>query len=308
MTLLTILAILLIVLGVAMILKLTPEQVTDDLMRLVSPEQTLRDKARIAQGKKKTRKLSEELRNIQRALTETGNGAKFALICASSLIFLVAGVILAIAIDNLFLAPVFAVACSLIPFLYAKGIANSYVKHIDLELETTLSMISTSYVRTEDIVKAVEENLLYIRPPLSEIFRSFVGETRLISSDTKAAILHLRSRIQNDIFKEWCDALIQCQDDRTLKDTLYPIVSKLTDVRLVNNELSTLLQSVRVEYYSMVALVLINIPLLYFLNKDWYNTLMHTIAGKIVLAICGLVILITAGLMLKFTKPIKYYG
>ena len=46
--------------------------------------------------------------------------------------------------------------------------------------------------------------------------------------------------VDNEIFWEWCDTLIQCQDDRTLKDTLLPIVAKLTDVRIVNSELKTI--------------------------------------------------------------------
>jgi len=49
-----------------------------------------------------------------------------------------------------------------------------------------------------------------------------------------------------------------------------------------------------------------NIPLLYFLNKDWYAALMFTTLGKIVLAICGLAIVITAILMFKFTKQVEY--
>ena len=308
MALLTILAIILVTAGVVLLFNLTPEQVTDDILKIVSPEQTLRDKARIAQGKKKSRKISESLSNIQKALEETGHGNKFAFFCAAALLLTVVGIILAVALNNLFLAPILAVACCLLPFLYAKSITNYYEKHIELELETTLSMISTAYIRTENIVNAVEENLMYIKPPLSEIFRSFVGETRMINSDVKGALLRLRSRIHNDIYQEWVDALLQCQDDRTMKDTLYPIVNKFTDVRIVNNELTTMLQSVRIEYWTMVALVVCNVPLLYILNKDWYHTLMHTTAGKIVLAICALTILITAGLMMKFTKPIKYNG
>ena len=44
----------------------------------------------------------------------------------------------------------------------------------------------------------------------------------------------------------------------------------------------------------------------YFLNKDWFNALMFTTLGKLVLAICGLVIIVTAVLMLRFTKQIEY--
>ena len=118
--------------------------------------------------------------------------------------------------------------------------------------------------------------------------------------------MNLREKIDNEIFQEWCDTLIQCQDDRTLKDTLQQIVEKLTDVRIVNSELKTMLASARNEYWMMAAMVAGNIPLLYFLNRGWFNTLMFSTPGKIVLGICGAVILITSLFMMKFTKPVEY--
>lgn len=56
----------------------------------------------------------------------------------------------------------------------------------------------------------------------------------------------------------------------------------------------------------MVCLVIGNIPLLYMLNDSWFDALMFSIPGKIVLAICGVVILVTAIFMMKYTKPIEY--
>ena len=135
---------------------------------------------------------------------------------------------------------------------------------------------------------------------------AFAGEATTISSNIKHALYDLKDKVDDEIFREWCDTLIACQDDRTLKDTLLPIVAKLTDVRIVNNELKTLLGEVKKEYWMMVCLVVCNIPLLYVLNKDWYDALMFTLPGKIVLAICGVVILITAVLMMKYTRPVEY--
>ena len=133
-----------------------------------------------------------------------------------------------------------------------------------------------------------------------------MGDLAAVSSNTVRALLVLREKIDEPIFHEWCDTLIQCQDDRVLKDTLQPVVAKLTDVRIVNNELKTMLSSVRNEYWMMVALVVGNIPLLYLLNREWFHTLMFQTSGKIVLGICGVVILVTALFMQKFTKPIEY--
>ena len=138
------------------------------------------------------------------------------------------------------------------------------------------------------------------------MFCAFEGDATAVSSNIKRALFNLREKVDDEIFREWCDTVIQCQDDRTLKDTLLSVVAKLTDVRIVNSELKTMLASVRNEYWMMVALVVGNIPLLYLLNKDWFNTLMFSTPGKAVLGICGAVILITALFMLKFTKPIQY--
>lgn len=306
MTFVYLICFLLITAGTVTLLKLTPEKITNDLMRFVSPKQTLRDKALTAKGKKRSRKLTVELNRIRDALEQTGKGSQFTIACAASILLMIIGCVVAIMIDNAFLIPVFAIAFALIPFAYAKRTVNFYDNHIKEELETALSIITTSYVRTDDIVTAVKENVQYLKPPAKDIFAGFVAENMMISSDVKQSVRHLKEKIHNSIFDEWCDTLISCQDDRTLKDTLMPIVAKLTDVRIVNNEIKGMLTAARTEYWMMAAMVVGNIPLLYFLNKDWYAALMFTTLGKIVLAICGLTIVITAALMFKYTKQAEY--
>ena len=306
MTFVYLICFLLLTVGAVLLLKLTPERITGDLMRFVSPKQTLRDKVLTRKGKKKSRKITVELRRIKDALEQTGKGNQFAVACAASLLLMIVGCVIAIMIDNPFLVPVFAIAFAMIPFIYAKRTVAYYDNHVKEELETALSIITTSYVRTDDIVSAVKENIQYLKPPVKDIFAGFVAENMMISSDVKQSIRHLREKVNNSIFAEWCETLIACQDDRTLKDTLMPIVTKLTDVRIVNNEIKGMLSSARIEYYMMAGMVVGNIPLLYFLNKDWFNALMFTTLGKLVLAICGLVIIVTAVLMLRFTKQIEY--
>lgn len=302
----SIIAFILAAVGIVLALGITPESVTNDFMKLVSPKQTLRDKALIAKGKKKSRRLTKEILHIRDALDATGKGKQFTIACSASIVLLVLGCVLAVLIDNYFLIPVFAAAFAMLPFFFARSTISAYDKHIKEELETALSIVTTSYIRSDDIVGAVNENIAYLKPPIREIFQSFIGDAMMISSDLKEALRTLREKIDNDIFREWCDTLIACQDDRTLKDTLLPIVAKLTDVRIVNNDLKTMLGEVRREYWTMVFLVIGNIPLLYLLNKDWFHSLIDTIPGKIVLAVRGIVIIITALLMLKYTKPVEY--
>lgn len=306
MTVIYIIGFLLLTVGTVFILKLTPDQISEDISAFFDKKQSLRDKALTARGQKRKNKLIAELEKTKRALEETGKEKQFSVACAAALLLVVAGCVLAIAIDNPFLIPVLAVAFAMIPFAYLKKTISIYETHVKEELETALSIVTTSYVRNDNIVQAVKENIEYLKPPVRGIFESFIAETTVISPDIRQAIRNLRDKIQNTIFEEWCDTLIACQSDRTLKDTLMPVVSKLTDVRLVNNSLKTMLAETRREYYIMVAMVLGNIPLLYCLNKDWYDALMFTTFGKIVLTVCGVVILFTLVKMIKYTKPVEY--
>lgn len=297
---------ILLIISIAILFGLTPEQITDDLMNIITPNDTISDKAKNIRGHRKRHRIYRLLVNIKSALSTTGRAKQFAAVICVSVILFGAGIITSILINNLFLLPTFAIAFALIPSFYVSNLLSYYDKHTKDEMETALSIITTSYERCDDIVSAVHENIRYIKPPLRELFVEFEGEASAVSSSVKHALYNMREKVDNDIFREWVDTLIQCQDDRTLKDTLHPVVNKLADIRIVNNELKTMLASVRNEYWMMVALVIGNIPLLYMLNRDWYNTLMFSIPGKAVIGLCGVVILVTALFMRKFTKPIEY--
>ena len=303
---LQVIASVLLIIAVAFLFNLNPERVTDDMMKIITPDDTLRDKARNLRGNRKKHRLYGMLVNIKGALTTAGKGKHFAIVGYVSLLMFAAGILLSILVNNLFLMPVFAVSFALIPFMYIINTLSYYEKQTTSELETALSIITISYERCDDIVQAVRENREYIKPPLREIFMAFQGEATAVTSNIKRALYNLRDKVDSSVFREWVDTLILCQDDRTLKDTLQPIVQKLADIRIINGELATMLSSAKNEYFVMAALVVGNVPLLYLLNRDWFNTLLFTTPGKVVCGVCGVVILITALFMKKFTKPIEY--
>ena len=96
------------------------------------------------------------------------------------------------------------------------------------------------------------------------------------------------------------------QADRSLKSILTPIVSKLSDMRVVNAELENLVFGPRKEFITMAILVLINIPLVRFINKDWYHTLVATIPGQAVIAVCLAAVFVSFAFVVKLTQPIEY--
>ena len=74
-------------------------------------------------------------------------------------------------------------------------------------------------------------------------------------------------RVPNRVFHEWCNILIQCQSDRSMKNTLPTIAQKFSDVRVVQSELESMMQGPRREAITMMFLVIANVPLLYFLER-----------------------------------------
>ena len=159
MTALYIISFILLVVATIALLKLTPEQINKDINELWGKQQTLKDQALTARGKKKRNRILLELECMRRALQETGKEKQFSLACTAALLLMVAGCIVAIAIDNMFLIPVLAIAFALIPFAYLTKAIAIYETQVRQELETALSIITTSYIRSDNLVSAVQENL-----------------------------------------------------------------------------------------------------------------------------------------------------
>ena len=280
---------------------------TDGLFAsLLKPKGSIRSDIRETSGRRKPGLLRREIQEAQQVLEMTGRGKRFSLICAAALAMFCAGGSIAILLGNFFLAPVLAAGFLFVPFWYVKLTASHYKRDVSAELETALSVITTAYLRTEDIVTAVEENITYLNPPVSKVFRDFLMQIKMVSPDVEAALKNMRAKIDNEVFREWCDAVSDCQHDRSLKTILTPIVAKLSDMRNVNAELEYLITEPRKEFLIMVIFVVGNIPLMYFLNKDWYHVLMHTALGQVILSATAAAIFISAGFVVKLTRPIEY--
>ena len=274
--------------------------------RLLDAPKGIREEILEETKRRKKSYFRREIEEVQAILKTTDREELFPLLCTASLLLFAAGAAIAVMIGNVFLVPVLACGFLFLPFWYIRLTASHFKKDVSSELETALSIITTAYLRSEDILTSVEENLEYLNPPVKTVFADFVSRIRLIDPDLEAALEELKGKIENDVFMEWVGALKSCLYDRSLKTTLTPIVAKLSDMRIVNAELEYLVFEPRKEFITMVVLAVGNIPLLYFLNQSWYDTLMHTIPGQIMLAVTGAIIFVSTACVIKLTKPIEY--
>ena len=293
--------------GFFIILSLSPMEFTDSVFKnILNKPRSIKEEINEITKRKKVSYFRREVIEVQSILKLTGREGWFPMICAVSLFLFAIGSGIAIVLGNFFSVPVLGIGFMLLPFWYVRLTQTHFKRDIAAELETALSIITTAYLRNEDIVTAVEENIDYLNPPVLSVFKGLVYRIKMINPDIAAGLEEMKVQLENAVFREWCDALIACQIDRNLKTTLTPIVSKLSDMRVVNGELENMVFEPRKEFISMQLLVVGNIPLLYFLNKDWYNALMHTPLGQIILAICFAAIFISAAFVIKLTQPIEY--
>jgi Flp pilus assembly protein TadB len=293
--------------GFFILFGISPMEFTENIFKkLISKPRSIKDEINETTKRKKISFLRREIMEVQEILKVTGREKRFPMLCAFSLLLFAMGGSIAIMLGNFFLVPVMAIGFMFLPFWYIRLTQSYFKRDIAAELETALSIITTAYLRNEDILTAVEENMNYLNPPVLSIFKGFVSRIKLINPDIMGALQAMKGQIDNAVFHEWCDALIACQLDRSLKTTLTPIVSKLSDMRVVNGELENMVFEPRKEFITMVILVIGNIPLLYFLNKDWYHTLMHSALGQIILSICAMAIFISTAFVIKLTQPIEY--
>ena len=129
-----------------------------------------------------------------------------------------------------------------------------------------------------------------------------------MDANISRAVSNLRASINNPYFRAWCSILIQCQSDRQLRYALPGIVERFSESRRLLQEMDTIIQEHIREYLLTVTIVLGSIPLMGVMMPEWYDMLMGSLPGKIVLAALLLAVLCTALWVSGVNKPLNGGG
>ena len=306
MNILTLTACLLMIFGIFKILNIPISDFILDIFKLFErKDTTLNKQIKFAKKGKKDFWLIELVKETKKILKYTNKEDKFAKVCIGATISMLIGIYLAVYIKNYFLVPVLGIFFLTLPFQYIKITSISYEREMSKELEITLSIITTSYIRCENIIDAVQENIDSIKPPIKNMFSEFLVETQYISADISKALLNLRGKIDNIIFEEWIDNLVACQNDIHLKKTLNGTITKLSKYNLLIKESNTKQYDPLKEFSILTFITYANIPFLYLVNKNLYKNLMFTNIGKIVLVIVVILTFISFLGVMQLIKPIE---
>lgn len=280
----------------------------NDFLHLLAPSKksTLQDDVDVLLGKPAKGFFNGETLEVEQLLIATGREGRFNMVKRFSIMLFAIGAVVALLLNNPFLIPILGAGFAFAPVWYLRSTAASYKKHLNEALETAISVITTSYLRSGDLLKAVRENIPYLNPPVKSHFEAFITESEMLNANMISTINTLKMKIPNRIFHEWCNTLIQCQSDRSMKNTLTFTVQKFSDMRIIQSELEAIINAPKKEAITMMFLVVANIPLLYVLNQAWFETLLFSTPGKITLAICAAIVLYSFTKIMQLSKPIEY--
>lgn len=288
--------------------KISPIKLVEEIIDVLTEKghNSFKDQAKAIRYKKKKNPYWDLLASARKTLTINEKGSQFPKYCTLSCIGVLAGISFGILVNNPFMVPVLAVGLGTAPFAIIRLLSYGYQKNLNTELETTLSIITTAYSNQNDFVAAVSDNLTYIKNPMLKVFKEFIFEVDNVNPNVASAIENMQKKIENNTWKEWCEIAILCQENKTLRSAMNPIMTKFSDVKIVTEELSLALYE-PLKQLITIALLLLAIPvLMYIVNKEWGILLFTSIPGKFVMALDVLVVFITLYAGILHSKPAEY--
>ena len=267
---------------------------------------SLKKKVELFSGTKKSNFIVRSFSEAAEILAENHEAQRIKGVYILSFICGLMGLVVAMGINNVFLIPPFVLGAALGPVWVVKLTSSNKKKKLNDILEVALSGVTSSYMRNDNIIVAVEENLGFMNGIVKQAFAKFVNENKLVNAKISLGIQKLQRAIDNNTFHEWCDALYQCQTDRSLKVTLFPIVNRFSETKAIQAELDTLMMMPFKETITVAIVVILSIPLMAVMNPEWYTTLTTTVVGKIILSIVAFSIIFSVNKSVALSVPLKH--
>ncbi|WP_026478380.1 type II secretion system F family protein [Alkaliphilus transvaalensis] len=223
-----------------------------------------------------------------------------------SLLFSSIGVFIGLFLRNPILMVILGGLTSLLPFVFIHNKAKSKFALIDELLPTVMGIIIAQYLHETDIIIAIEKKLEQIPAPLNRHFTSCINEVQVLNKDTVTALKNLGDKIENYYFNEFIKLAIQAEEQgQNLKFTMVSIPEDMRDVQQEQSKFDLIRKKYNREFIATIVFMPINLMLLRFGYRDYYNLLVYDVRGKISLGIIAIGLIIVSYKQYMDNKPIK---
>jgi len=197
-----------------------------------------------------------------------------------------------------------------LPFLLVLIRSRSNAQKENEGLEGLMSNVTHAYIASNNIIQAFEsysemknkglENSLRVISPVEE----FIIDVHTIDPSVENGLRKLQSKINNRFFDDWISTLILCQSNRELMFALQPIIKNFNENKIMQLEAETSLRLVWSEYLTLVCLALGFIAALRYLYEVWFNIMIYTLYGRLLLGLLLFTVVATSFYMLRVTRPL----
>ena len=290
--------------GLFLLLGISPRQLIPKHEKKISVAGELFTEKRQRIKNSKYSWLQRHQNNVEMAIRAGESKITFPRYLQAVAIFSIAGFLLGLLFGNLLLSISMAVCLPCIPYQYIKMRSAGHKKQLITQMESAVSIITNTYLQCDNILYAVQSSLPNIDQPLKSVLYEL--ETALtFRMNTVEALTKVRPRIESSIWREWIDRLIQCQENRTMKNLLPPIIAEITDIRQIQEELDTKMADIWREHIMISVIVLGSIPLMRLLNAQWYSYLANTLLGQLVVALTFVVTFLATFYVIRVNQPIS---
>lgn len=248
--------------------------------------------------------IAREMSNAKNILQATRRTSEFYKTIASCVVFAIVGAAVGFLLKNVFAIVALAFGGFMVPIWRLKIYYQKYQKYLSMQLESSVSLITTAYIRTNDIIEAVEDNIENISDLIRPYFEEFLTEYK-INPNMKRCIRNLQNKINEPIFKEWCETLIKSYENSEIKENLLSTVEKYSAVRIVQDDLDAETSSALIEYIIMLVVMVAVYPMIKILNSEWFHTF-STLPGKICVGYSIIVGIYSIKKIIDLTAPVQY--
>lgn len=239
-------------------------------------------------------------------LLRGGHDAWFPMIVTAAVALAAGGVLVSLAVGNVFLVPVLALGLVLLPFAIVYSREKPQADAFNRAMKTALGVVTNTYIQTGDIIHAIESSREMLQPPFSDVFAEFLGDVGHLGPSVPAAIRRMVAKIDDSLFREWCRILIQCQDNQELRYTLPLVVEKIDDTIQVQAETDTDNDQKARNFKAILAIDLLTLPLMALIEPSWLRPLLTQTGGQLTVALAAAVTFGAVYWCIHALAPVRY--
>lgn len=209
-------------------------------------------------------------------------------------------------VHNFMISVIMAFIMFFAPKSYLKFVCENIKRQIDEQLETVLSQIIGLLPTKKTLINSVEACLPNMEEPIKTYMTEFINNVNNANRSFEEAINDLARKVDSKPFYDFARlAMVHYKQGGETMYAFNSIPETLRDIKLIQSEQESELDSLRLLGYMFVLLTPFSYIYYYFTDESNFSVLTDSMVGKIISVIALVVIIITVKIIRMISKPVE---